>query len=101
MKAIPPRPPKARLGPTRSEAVKTDPFLRLNLDPLDCALNPHILTSFVSELGRLKSRAETGLTWRNQRRVGKAVRRARSMGVMSHWGPVNRSSDGRMPWLKR
>jgi small subunit ribosomal protein S18 len=36
-------------------------------------------------MGKIKSRAETGLTWKNQRRVGKMVRRARAMGLVSRW----------------
>lgn len=33
-------------------------------------------------MGKIKSRAETGLTWKNQRRLGKAIRRAKMMGVI-------------------
>jgi len=39
----------------------------------------------VNQMGRIKTRAETGLTWKNQRKVGKLVRRARAMGLISQW----------------
>lgn len=45
-------------------------------------MNPVLLNEFVTEMGRIKGRNETKLTRRSQRFVGKAVRRARAMGIM-------------------
>lgn len=45
-------------------------------------MNPVLLNDFLSEMGKIKGRNETKLTRRSQRLVGKAVRRARAMGVL-------------------
>jgi len=36
----------------------------------------------VADMGRVLSRAETQLTWRSQRRLSKAIRRAKMMGII-------------------
>jgi len=73
---------RALLGPGAAESRRNDWFYQLGIDPLDEATNPRLLSYFVSDLGKMKSRAETKLTWRSQRRLTKAVRRAKMMGVM-------------------
>lgn len=73
---------RALLGPGAAESRRGDWFYQLNIDPLDEATNPRLLSYFVTDMGKMKSRAETKLTWRNQRRLTKAVRRAKMMGVM-------------------
>ncbi|KAH9966050.1 hypothetical protein BC827DRAFT_1265117 [Russula dissimulans] len=73
---------RALLGPGGAESRRNDWFYQLGIDPLDEATNPRLLSYFVSDLGKMKSRAETKLTWRSQRRLTKAVRRAKMMGVM-------------------
>ncbi|KAJ1308499.1 hypothetical protein OPQ81_004203 [Rhizoctonia solani] len=73
------------LGPSRKHAQAIDAFRKLAIDPLDEFKNPLLLKSFVTEMGKIHSRAKTGLTWRSQRRVGKAVRRARAMGFIPLW----------------
>lgn len=70
------------LGPGAAESRRNDWFHQLDIDPLDEATNPRLLSYFVTDMGKMKSRAETKLTWRNQRRLTKAVRRAKMMGVM-------------------
>jgi hypothetical protein len=40
------------------------------------------MRNFVSEMGKIKSRSVTGLSMQSQKRVAKAVRRAKMMGVM-------------------
>ncbi|KAI0796775.1 hypothetical protein C8Q75DRAFT_742196 [Abortiporus biennis] len=92
----PPRPYKKRpyLGPSATESKRRDVFYQLNIDPLHEATNSHLMSRFVSEMGKIQSRAETGLTWKNQRRMGKAIRRAKMMGIipalskraLSHFG---------------
>lgn len=71
-------------------AKRIDPFYLSRTSPLDHAMNPHMANQFVDNLGRLKPRAKTGLTWKSQRLVGKMVRRARAMGVVSKWANVSR-----------
>lgn len=46
--------------------------------------------AFINQMGKIKSRAETGLTWKSQRLVGKMVRRARHMGVIPKWANMPR-----------
>jgi len=70
------------LGPTAAESKKRDTFYQLGLDPLNEATNSTLLSYFVSEMGKIRSRAQTGLTWKNQRRLGKAIRRAKMMGII-------------------
>jgi len=84
----PPSTPNARqplLGPPNKIAKQIDPFHTSQSDPLDHIFNPAMSRAFVNQMGRIRTRAETGLTWRNQRKVGKLVRRARAMGLISRW----------------
>ncbi|KAJ3739529.1 hypothetical protein DFH05DRAFT_1530314 [Lentinula detonsa] len=73
---------RARVGPSRREAQYLDPFYRLGVDPLKQAMNPAMLIPFVSEMGKVYGRNVTGLTKKNQRKVGKAIRRAKMMGIL-------------------
>jgi len=73
---------RALLGPGAAESRRNDWFYQLGIDPLDEATNPRLLSFFVTDMGKIKSRAETKLTWRNQRRLTKAIRRAKMLGIM-------------------
>ncbi|KAG8686239.1 hypothetical protein FRC09_014268 [Ceratobasidium sp. 395] len=79
------RPKEPTMGPGRKQAQSLDVFRKLDIDPLDEYKNGLLLRSFVSEMGKIHSRAKTGLTWRSQRRVGKAIRRARALGIIPLW----------------
>ncbi|KAK0527575.1 hypothetical protein OC842_004826 [Tilletia horrida] len=76
------------LGPSAALAKRLDPFYKLGLNPAkptladDSYKNGSMLAPFVSDLGRILPRSRTGLTRKGQRQVGKAVRRARSMGLL-------------------
>jgi len=74
------RPP--RLGPNRTEALKSDPIPYFNIRPDHEHLNPIFLNGFLTDMGKIKGRNETRLTRKSQRLVGKAIRRARAMGVL-------------------
>lgn len=84
------RRPRARplLGPSKAEAVKNDKIHHFQLKPSKPSLsddsykNPVLLSSYVSEMGKILPRSATGLTWKSQRMVGKAIRTARAMGLM-------------------
>lgn len=78
-----PKPPL--LGPSAKAAKLSDPFHILGVNPVDEVLNRTLVDSYISQMGKIKTRAETGLTWKNQRRVGKMVRRARAMGIIGRW----------------
>lgn len=76
------------LGPSRAVAEQNDPLFKLGLRPGHVSLhddsykNPLLLSTYVTEMGKIKPRRETGLTRRSQREVAKGIRRARSMGLM-------------------
>lgn len=74
------RPP--RLGPNASTALLTDVIAHFDIVPQHETVNPIFLNGFLTDMGKIKGRAETGLSRKSQRMVGKAVRRARAIGVM-------------------
>ncbi|PFH51405.1 hypothetical protein AMATHDRAFT_3064 [Amanita thiersii Skay4041] len=82
-RALPP-PPRKRpeVGPPSSKARHSDVFHQFKLDPLSQSMNPHIIGDFVSEMGKIYGRSITGLSTRTQRRLGKAIRRAKMMGII-------------------
>ncbi|KZT74281.1 hypothetical protein DAEQUDRAFT_701472 [Daedalea quercina L-15889] len=73
---------KPALGPSRIESRRLDMFHQLQIDPLKEAMNSRLMSDFVTQMGKIKSRSETKLTWRSQRRLGKAIRRAKMMGII-------------------
>lgn len=83
-RTVGPRPPFKRpaVGISSREARYTDVFHQLNIDPLSQAMNPAILTSYMSEMGKIYGRNVTGLTVKSQKRIGKAIRRAKMMGII-------------------
>lgn len=70
------------VGPSTAQARYNDPFYQLNLDPLSFATNPLVLSNFISEMGKIYGRSATGLTIKSQRKLGKAIRRAKMMGII-------------------
>lgn len=85
-----PRPPL--LGPKARDAKLIDPFYISRTNPLDNTYHPRLANVFTNALGRIKGRAETGLTWKSQRMMGKLIRRQRAMGIIPKWS--NRISKG-------
>lgn len=57
-----------------------DPFDVLGLDPLKEYKNYRLLTHFVSDMGKILPREQTGVSAKNQRKLAKAIKRARAMG---------------------
>ncbi|KAI9066761.1 hypothetical protein FKP32DRAFT_1554981, partial [Trametes sanguinea] len=70
------------LGPDASTSRYLDVFHQLDIDPLKECQNSTLLSRFVTSMGKIKGRNETNLTWNNQRRIGKAIRRAKMMGII-------------------
>lgn len=70
------------LGPSAKVSRRKDAFHQLGIDPLRESFNPALLSNFVTDMGRVVSRAQTQLTWRSQRRLSKAIRRAKMMGII-------------------
>ncbi|KAI0650327.1 hypothetical protein C8Q79DRAFT_900880 [Trametes meyenii] len=70
------------LGPDAPTSRYLDVLHQMNIDPLHECQNSRIMSHYVTAMGKIKGRAETNLTWRTQRRVGKAIRRAKMMGII-------------------
>lgn len=101
-----PRPALPLLGPGAREARAGDELHRLGLRPGHPSLhddsykNPPLLSAYITDMGKIKPRNVTGLTRRSQREVGKAVRRARAMGLvpvmsnaaarLAYWSPSHK-----------
>ncbi|KAN0063273.1 hypothetical protein ACQY0O_004437 [Thecaphora frezii] len=92
----PPQVARPLLGPPNKEARANDLLHLNNLKPGKPSLhddsykNGAILSNYISEMGKIMPRNATGLTRKSQRNIGKAIRRARAMGilpVMSRGGP--------------
>ncbi|KAL5527428.1 hypothetical protein ACEPAG_6219 [Sanghuangporus baumii] len=69
------------LGPGR-EARYRDIFLQHEIDPRREAHNEELMSGYMSRLGQIKPRSVTNLSQRSQRLVGKAIKRAKMMGVV-------------------
>ncbi|KAF7301812.1 Mitochondrial ribosomal protein s18 [Mycena indigotica] len=69
-------------APRTRDARSADVFYNLGIDPLKLALHPGVLDPFITELAMILPRRTTGLTSKSQRRVAKAIRRAKMMGIM-------------------
>lgn len=97
MSSIPPRVRTPLLGLSKREAMKNDPFYLLGINPAKPSLaddtykNGAILSQFTTEMGRIQSRNVSGLTRKSQRQIGKAIRRARALGIL----PVLSRGHGR------
>ncbi|KAL2844320.1 ribosomal protein S18 [Aspergillus pseudoustus] len=66
----------------RPAPPSTDVFDTLQLNPLDQYKNFSMMSEYMTHLGRIKHRSETGLRGVNQRKLAKAVRRAIGLGLM-------------------
>ncbi|ORY53093.1 ribosomal protein S18 [Rhizoclosmatium globosum] len=51
---------------------------------VDIFENVRLLSHFVTEMGHIKPRTETGLGIVNQKRLSKAIKRAQAMGLMPY-----------------
>lgn len=56
-------------------------FCQRNLKEIDFK-NPEILKRFLSSLGKIKSRKKTGLCASHQRKLTRAIKRARILGLL-------------------
>ncbi|CAG8621144.1 1980_t:CDS:2 [Funneliformis caledonium] len=69
---------KRNTGRSTRKPPTVDIFNALKLNPL----NYKLLSNFVSDMGRILPRSITGLTAKNQRKLAKAIKRARSFGLI-------------------
>lgn len=77
------------LGVPRRLVPTTDIFHYLSLSPLAAPLNTFLRSQFTTSMGKIMNRSKTQLGRKNQRQMGKAVRRARSMGIIPMFGQSN------------
>ncbi|KAJ5123476.1 hypothetical protein N7448_009573 [Penicillium atrosanguineum] len=66
----------------KRKSPSTDAFDALNLNPLHLYKNFSVMSEYVSALGRIRHRDQTGLRPVNQRKIAKAIRRAMGLGLM-------------------
>ncbi|KAJ7781082.1 hypothetical protein B0H16DRAFT_1497021 [Mycena metata] len=88
--------PRARasaVGLSALEARGKDVFSQLGVDPLRFASHPAVLSPYLSEMGKIIPRRLTHLTSKSQRRIGKAIRRAKMMGVIPLHSRISRKDD--------
>ena len=57
-------------------------FCKQNIREVDFE-NTELLTRFISGLGKIKARKRTGLCSSHQKKVARAVKRARHLGLLS------------------
>ncbi|KAI7871664.1 ribosomal protein S18 [Spinellus fusiger] len=74
---------KLRQRRGKQNVPTADPFDTLGLNPLDEYKNYRLLSHFVSDIGKILPRTQTGVTAKNQRKLAQAIKRARAMGLMS------------------
>ncbi|KIJ37368.1 hypothetical protein M422DRAFT_260029 [Sphaerobolus stellatus SS14] len=70
------------VGPGATESAYNDAFRQLNINPLREVNNPKLFESFMTGMGKIRPRVETGLSWRSQRMVTRAIKRAKHKGVI-------------------
>ena len=73
------------LGPSKADSLKSDFFIQQGLNPVNEFMNVQLLSRFVTNMGKIMNRAQTQLSWKNQRRLGKAIRRSRNLGYMPYF----------------
>eukprot|EP00842_Homolaphlyctis_polyrhiza_P005671 jgi/Hompol1/6104/HPOL_002171-RA len=74
----------AKFAKTLDAPPTQDVLKRLGIDPLKDYKNINMLSHFITTIGHIKPRVATGLDSRNQRRVARAIKRARAMGLMPY-----------------
>ncbi|KAJ3008230.1 hypothetical protein HKX48_008700, partial [Thoreauomyces humboldtii] len=67
---------------SRSKQPQIDVCEVERMDPLKEYKNTHFLSQFLTQMGYIKSKTDTGLSRYHQRRMTKAVKRAKAMGLM-------------------
>jgi small subunit ribosomal protein S18 len=65
------------------ESFSKKTFDTKKVNPLDFYTNPRYLSEYLSATGRIQPRDVTKLSLKNQKRLAKAVKRARSAGLLS------------------
>jgi small subunit ribosomal protein S18 len=72
---------KRRLPPPELKRQKKNPLKALGATTIDYK-DTHLLRTFISDRGKIRSRRVTGLTPQQQRQVAIAIRNAREMALL-------------------
>ncbi|KIL00033.1 hypothetical protein PAXRUDRAFT_822055 [Paxillus rubicundulus Ve08.2h10] len=72
----------SQVGPGRREARDRDILRHFDIDPLWETSNSTLLAAFLTEMGKIRPRTQTRVSTKTQRRIAKAIRRAKMMGVI-------------------
>jgi small subunit ribosomal protein S18 len=67
----------------KKTSPRTDYFLKESIEYIDYK-NTDILRKFINDQGRIISRLYSRLTAKNQRKVAKAIKRARQMALLPY-----------------
>lgn len=70
-----------RLPPPELKRQKKNPLKALGVTSIDYK-DVHLLRTFISERGKIRSRRVTGLTPQQQRQVALAIKNAREMALL-------------------
>lgn len=73
-----------------------DPFVRAGISPLDLYMMPEVLSRFVSPVGHIYPREKTRCNPTNQKKLSIAIKRARSLGLLSPQHKHNRFTPFRI-----
>lgn len=63
--------------------MKSSSFNSKEINPTDFYVLPHLLNGYMNESGQILHRSVTGLSGRKQKQMSKAIRRAKSFGLLS------------------
>ena len=66
-----------------AKVMKSSSFNAPEINPIDFYTLPHLLSNYMNSSGQILHRSVTGLAPKKQKQVAKAIRRARSFGLLS------------------
>lgn len=69
---------------TAAQIRDADPFVQHDINPLHQFKDRGLMSLFVTEMGKIKPRSQTGLSAKSQRRLTKAIKRARATGFLPY-----------------
>lgn len=75
------RAPSKRIRAEQARRPKKNPLISAGVDIVDYK-DVHLLRTFISDRGKIRSRRVTGLTPQQQRQVAIAVKNAREMALL-------------------
>lgn len=97
---------KRPLKKAAREASIVDKFHQLQIKPLDQYKSYNLLSEYITDLGRIRPRIQTGLSAKNQRVLARTVRRARALSLLPTTSkhPEHNPFPNRLPaqnWIAR